>query len=179
MEPQITGKNMDVLPTVRQYIDRKLGKLNRHLPNIMETKIEVAEEKTKSPEQRFVVQVTINSNGTLLRGEDRGEDVFTAIDRVTAIMDRQIERFKGRRYSKKGNLSPRTELAEATAIQPSTRVTRVKRFVIEPMSVDEGIDQMELLGHQFFLFLNVDTSELNLVYRRKDGDYGVIEPVLG
>ena len=80
MELQITGKNMELLPAVRQYIERKLGKLNRHLPNITEAKIEISKEKTKSPQQRFVVQVTIDSSGTLLRGEERGEDLFAAID---------------------------------------------------------------------------------------------------
>ncbi len=92
MELQITGKNVKLIPAVRHYIERKLGKLSRHLPNIIESKVEVSEEKTKSPQQRFVVQVTIDSSGILLRGEERGEDLFAAIDKVAAIMDRQIER---------------------------------------------------------------------------------------
>ncbi len=87
MEIQITGKNVKLVPAVRRHIERKVGKLGRHLPNIIEAKVEVYEEKTKSPEQRFVAQVTIDSSGVLLRGEERGEDLFTAIDKVMTIMD--------------------------------------------------------------------------------------------
>ena len=82
MELQITGKNTELSPDVRGYIERKLGKLNRHLPNILESKVEITEEKTKSPQQHYVVQVTVNSKGTLLRGEERAEDLYGAVDRV-------------------------------------------------------------------------------------------------
>ncbi|MFC2060709.1 HPF/RaiA family ribosome-associated protein, partial [Chloroflexota bacterium] len=144
-------------------------------------KVEVFEEKTKSPQQRFVVQVTIDSSGTLLRGEERGEDLFTAIDKVTAVMDRQVERYKGKQQKKRkgvsiarSEFSPETETTERAA-----KVTKVKRFTIKPMSVGEAIDQMELLGHDFFLFLNADTGAINLLYQRKDANYGLIEPELG
>ena len=180
MELQITGKNIELLPAVRHYIERKLGKLSRHLPDIMESKVEISEEKTKSPQQRFVAQVTIDINGTLLRGEERGEELFTAIDKVTAIMERQIERYKGKRYRKgKGNSLTRGEFSEAvTETQLPKKVVKVKQFAIKPMAVAEAIDQMELLGHDFFLFFNADAEELNLLYQRKDGNYGLIEPEL-
>lgn len=177
MELQITVKNIELLPTARSYIVRKLGKLNRHLPNIVESKVEVSQEKTKSPRQRFVVQVTVNTNGTLLRGEERGEDLFVAVDRVVAIMDRQIERYKGRRYDKgRGSSLARGEFAVDAGTQPPDEVVRVKRFTVQQMSVIEAIDRMELLGHDFFLFSNTDTAGLNIIYRRKDGGYGLIEP---
>ena len=175
MELQITGKNTEVLPAVHSYIDRKMGKLNRRLPNIMESKVEITEEKTKSPQQRFVVQITVNSNGTLLRGEDRGEDMLAAIDKVVAIMNRQIERYKGRLYKKgRGTSLARGQLKEELE-QPS-QVVKVKRFNVKQMSVDEAIAQMELLGHDFFLFFNLDTAGFSIVYRRNDGGYGLIEP---
>ena len=119
MELQITGKNIKLAPSVRQHIERKLGKLGRHLPNIVDSKVEISEEKTRSPQQRFVVQVTIDSNNVLLRGEERGEDLFAAIDKVTEIMDRQIERYKGKRYDKgKGSSFARGTLGEeAEAVQ--------------------------------------------------------------
>jgi len=181
MEIQITGKNVKLIPTVRHYIERKLGKLSRHLPNIIESKVEVSEEKTKSPQQRFVVQVTIESSGTLLRGEERGEDLFAAIDKVAAIMDRQIEHYKGKRYEKgRGSSLARAEFSpEVETAEPEEKVTKIKRFTVKPMSVAEAIDQMGLLGHDFFLFFNADSEELNLLYRRKDGNYGLIEPELG
>ena len=179
MELQITGKNIELLPTARSYIVRKLGKLSRHLPNIMESKIEVSEEKTKSPQQRFVVQVTVNSSGTLLRGEERGEDLFMAVDKVVAVMNRQIEHYKGKLYDKgRGSSLAKDEFSEEVETELSRKVVKVKRFAVKPMSVAEAIDQMELLGHDFFLFFNADTVGLNIIYRRKDGDYGLIEPEL-
>ena len=180
MELQITGKNVKLIPEVRRYIERKMGKLNRHLPNIIESKVEVTEEKTKSSKQRFVAQVTIDSGGILLRGEERGEDLFTAIDKVTAIMDRQIEHHKGKLYEKgRGSSLARNALnPEVETVEPVKKVTKVKRFAVKPMSVAEAIDQMELLGHDFFLFFNAETDSLNLLYRRKDSHYGLIEPEL-
>jgi putative sigma-54 modulation protein len=181
MKLQITGKNIEVSPAVRSYITRKLGKLGHHLPNIIEAKVELSEQKTKSPQQHFIAQVTIDSSGTMLRGEERGEDLFTAINKVEAVLNRQIEHYKGKLYNKgRGSSFARGELSqEIEASPPAERVTKVKRFVIKPMLVDEAIDQMELLGHDFFLFLNADTEELNLLYRRQDGNYGLIEPELG
>lgn len=179
MELQITGKNIEVSPAVRSYIERKLGKLSRHLPNIMEAKVEITEEKTKSPQHHFVAQVTINSSGTLLQGEERGEDLFTTIDKVEAVLNRQIKRYKGKLYNKgRGSSLARSEFSEEEAVPPAKKVVKVKRFAIKPMSLAEAIDQMELLGHDFFLFFNADTEELNLLYRRNDGNYGLIEPEL-
>ena len=181
MELQITGQNMEISPAVRRYVERKLGKLNRHLPDIVVSKVEIVEQKTKSPGQRYVVQMSLDSNGTLLRGEERGGDLFTAINKVAEIMDRQIEHYKGKLYEKgRGNSLVRSEFGAAAEPAPSSSsVVKVKRFAVKPMSVFEAIDQMELLGHDFFLFLNADTEELNLLYRRRDGNYGVIEPELG
>jgi len=181
MELQITGQNIELSPAVRRYTERKLGRLNRHLPNIIASKVEIVAEKTKSPQQHYLVQVTLDSSGTLLRGEERGEDLFTAIDKVAAIMKRQIEHYKGKLYEKgRGSSLARNEFSEEveTAELPR-KVVRVKRFTVKPMSVAEAIDQMELLGHDFFLFFNANTEEINLLYRRKDGNYGLIEPELG
>jgi len=181
MELQITGKNIELSPSAHRYIERKLGKLNRHLPNIIESKVEIVEEKTKSPQQRFVVRVTVAGSGTHIHGEERGEDLFMAIDRVAANITRQLEHYKGKLYEKgRGSSFARGELSEeAETIQPARNIVKIKRFAIKPMSVAEAADQMEFLGHDFFLFLNADTEELNLLYRRKDGNYGLIEPELG
>jgi len=153
MELQITGKNVESSPAMRKYIERKLGKLDRHLPHITKSKIEITEEKTKSPQQHFVVQVTVDRNGNLLRSQERGETLFAAIDKAIS--------------------------AAAETKPTSKKVVKVKRFAVKPMSVDEAIDQMELLGHDFFLFFKADSEELSLLYRRKDGNYGLIEPELG
>ena len=181
MELQITGKNMEILPAVRSYVERKLGKLARHLPDLTKSRVEISDEKTKSPQQRFVVQVTVDSNGILLHGEEKGQDPFTAIDKVAEVMNRQIEHYKGKLYEKgRGSSLARGEFSEEVeSTPPNKEVVKVKRFAVKPMSVAEAIEQMELLGHDFFLFFNAETEEINLLYRRKDGNYGLIEPELG
>lgn len=180
MELQITGKNMELTPEVRRYIERKLGKLNHYLPSIIKSSVEIFEEKTRSPQQHFVVQVTVDSGNALLRGEERGGDLFTAIDKVAVIMSRQIEHHKGKLYKKgRGSSFARSEFTEEVEMPSPRKVVKVKRFAVKPMSVVEATEQMELLGHDFFLFFNADTEELNLLYRRKDGNYGLIEPELG
>ncbi len=179
MELQVTGKNIDLTPELKSYIEKKLGKLNRHLSNLLEAKIEVAEQKTRSPKQRFIAQVTVNSSGTLLRGEERGEDLLTAIDKVSAIMKRRIEGYKGKHYNKKGNTSlARQAPVTETLPEPDHKVVKVKQFAVKMMPVNEATEQMELLGHDFFLFLNNESGKLNLLYRRRDKDYGLIEPML-
>ncbi|MCJ7426344.1 MAG: ribosome-associated translation inhibitor RaiA [Dehalococcoidales bacterium] len=178
MELQITAKNIELTPTVRQLIENKLGKLGRHLPDILEYKVEIAREKTRAANQHFVVQLTIDSHGTLLRGAERGEDLPTAIDKVAAVINRQIERYKGKLYEKgKGSSLARDELKEEAP--PMGKVVKVKRLAVKPMSAAEAIDQMELLGHALFLFFNAESEELNLLYRRHDGNYGLIEPEMG
>jgi len=180
MELQITGTNTELTPTVCRYVERKLGKLNRHLPNIIESKVEISEEKTKSPQQHFVVRVTVAGSSIRLHGEERGGDLFKAIDKVTAIMTRQLEHYKGKRYEKgRGNSFARNEFSEEVEMIKAPKVVKVKRFAVKPMSVTEAAEQMELLDHNFFLFFNADTEELNLLYRREDGNYGLIEPELG
>ena len=98
MELRISSPNTDLTPAVRQYVESKLSKVNRHLPGISEAKVEITEEKTKSARYRFVAKVTISSQGKLLYGEERGEDILTVIDRVTEVMNRQIEHHKGKLY---------------------------------------------------------------------------------
>jgi len=181
MDLQITGQNVEVLPTVRSHVEKKLSKLNRHLPNLTSVKVELADQKTKSAERRYRAQVTLDANGTLLRAEERAENLLVAIDRAIPALDRQIERFKSKLYKKsraviatRGQGEP--PLSEGQEEGP--RVMRRKRFPVKLMTTDEAIEQMELLGHTFFLYHNADRKELNLVYRRQDGNYSVIEPVL-
>jgi putative sigma-54 modulation protein len=184
MEMHVTGKNLELQPETREYISRKMGKINKFLPNILSFDVVASEQMTRSPDQRFIVQVTLDSNGTLIRGEERGQDLYTATDKVFEVMSRQIEHYKGKLpYARgKGSSSVRTSTTEATAAvmaeaeETGPRVVRTKKFDVKPMSLDEAVDQMELLGHDFFLFYNPDTNIMNLLYRRKDGNYGLIEP---
>ena len=183
MELQIAGTNLELTPAVHRYVERKLGKLNRHLPSIIESKVEISEEKTKSPQQHYLVRVTVTGGvgGAVFHGEERGEDLFKAVDKVAAIMIRQLEHHKGKLYEKgRGSSFARGELNEATEpVEPARKVVKTKRFAVKPMSVDEAVEQMELLGHSFFLFFDADTEEIKLLYRRNDGNYGLIEPEIG
>ena len=180
---EIVGKNLEGWESIQEYVKKKIGKLGRYLPKIDETKVEIREEKTKSPKDRFTVQVTLDSNGTLLRAEERAESVSRAVDAVYEVLTRQIERYKSKLYrrGRGSSLTRQTATAEDSVsyegeVEP--KVVKVKRFATRVMSVAEAAEQMELLGHDFFLFVNSDGTKLSLLYRRKDGDYGLIEPEL-
>jgi putative sigma-54 modulation protein len=178
MQLVIKSKNMEVADQAEEYIRRKMAKLERHLPSMDEVTVELTEEMTKAVENRYVVQVTISSNGTLLRAEERAANVNAAVDTVVDVLKRQIERYKGKlnRKHRKG-ATPRKDMPMGQeGIAP--RITRVKRFPVRSMLPEEAADQMELLGHNFFLFFNDSNEQLNVLYRRNDGTYGVIEPEL-
>ncbi len=177
MELEIKSKNIELTDTVRQLIESKLGKLAHHLPDVREYKVEIARTKVKGTKELFVVQLTIDSRGTLLRSAERGEDLPAAIKKVASVINRQIERYKGKLYEKGRGTSPKDKMVEEAP--PTGKVVKVKRFAVKPMLPAEAIDQMELLGHDFFLFFNAESDELNLLYRRHDGDYGLIEPEMG
>jgi putative sigma-54 modulation protein len=183
MELQIAGTNMEITPVVRRYVERKLGKLNRHMRDIIEIKVEISEEKTKSPQQHYLVRVTVSgeAGGAVFHGEERGEDLFQAIDRVADIMVRQLEHHKGKLHKKgRGSSVARGELKEPEGpVEPEGKVVKIKRFAIKPMSIDEAIEQMEIMGHSFFLFYDADVRKVKLLYRRNDGNLGLIEPEFG
>ena len=185
MELQIIGKNnVEISETIQAYIEKKVGKLGRYLPTLGEGKVEISREGTKLPEQRFTVQVTLDSKGVLIRAQDKSRDMRAAIDRVVDVLSKRIERYKGKLYDKNRGVSfahqgAAIEEEEEEAIEAPRRVVKTKRFLVKPMPIDEAIGQMELLGHDFFLFLDSDTERLNLLYRRDDGDYGLIEPEQG
>ena len=174
----IHGKNMDVSPRIQDYIQKKVGRLDRHLPGISAIEVEVTQEDTKSQVNRYVVQVTLNINGRILRGQERASTAFAAVDTVVDTVERRLERFKGKHYLSEqrpplglGKPAPGIETEPAAPL-----FARVKRFVMKPMSPEEAVEQMDLLGHDFFMFHNSESSQFNVVYRRSDGTYGLIQP---
>ena len=182
MKIQIIAKNnVEVSETLEAYVEKKIGKLGRYLPTIGEGKVEISHEAAKLPEQRFTVQVTLDSKGVLIRAQEKSKDIRTAIDKVVDVLSKRIERYKGKLYDKGRGISFARQGAatEAEEIDAPQRVVKSKRFLVKPMPVDEAISQMELLGHDFFLFIDADTERLNLLYRRENGDYGLIEPERG
>jgi putative sigma-54 modulation protein len=178
MQLIVSGKNMEVSDWLKDYAEKKIGKLDRYLTTLTEARVEFSLENTKNIAQSQVVQVTLRNNGTLLRGEERSADFTAAIDAVLEKMIRQIERYKGKRsrsnriQSERGVLSETAE--EMEALGP--RIVRTKRFRTPPMTEEEAIEQMELLGHSFFVFTHRERGTINVLYRRNDGNYGLIEP---
>jgi putative sigma-54 modulation protein len=181
MQLTIKGKNVEITDWLHQYVEKKIGKLDRYLPTITEARVELSVEKAKSAQDRQVAQVTLRSNGTILRAEERSDDMFASIDAVLDKMYRQIARYKGKRRDRgrapQGERPP-LPLEEEYGEEESRRIVRVKRFDMVPMDQDEAIEQMELLGHDFFVFFNVETDSVNVVYRRRDGHYGLLQPEL-
>jgi len=171
----IRGKNIEVLEETREYITKKVGKFNRHLSNITETKVEISEERTRSQSNNYVVEMTLVCGGTLLRGEERGADIFSAIDAATDMMTRQIGRHKDRLHGRKRLVSLNEE-TDAAGQQQEGKLLKVKRFPVKAMSPDEAMEQMELLGHDFFVFFDDASGQFNVLYRRKGETYGLIKP---
>jgi len=181
MKLQIIAKNdVEVSETIQGYAEKKIGKLSRYLPTIGEGRVEISQEGAKLPEQRFTIQVTLDSKGTIIRAQEKAEDVRTAIDKVVDALTSRIERYKGKLYDKGRGISlTRQEATEEMEIEAPKKVVKSKRFLVKPMLEGEAINQMELLGHDFFLFINAETEKLNLLYRRENGNYGLIEPEMG
>ena len=189
MESEIRGKNLTISESSRRYIARKLDRLSRHLDNIGEARVELTMENTRSQQDRVVAQVTLNCNGTILRGEERAPTINAAIDAVAEVLERRVGRLKSKLYGseqakRSGKATPireseslATSQEEEDLLETETQgVVRVKRFPMKPMPVEEAIDQMELLGHDFFLFYNTAINEYSVLYRRINGGYGLLEP---
>lgn len=175
MRVTVSGKNLQVTDAAKAYAEKKLQRLTRYFPDLREAHV------THSAQRNWqIVEVQIEGDGVFLRGEERTPDVFTSIDAVVDKLERQIERFKGRllqRHHTAGT-EPATEEVEAAAPSEGEElptIVRTKRFTIKPMSPEEAALQMELLGHDFFAFLNAETDQFNVLYRRRDGNYGLLE----
>ena len=179
MDPIIKTKNLELSDNLRQYIDRKLGKLDRILPANTECRVELSVTKAKSAQDRQVVQITISGKNLLLRAEDRSVDMRTAIDSVVDKLYRQVRRYKGKRYRSQVRPEPaelELEYEPEEEEETAPTIVRVKRFAVSPMTGVEAVEQMELLGHDFFIFHDTDTQSMSVVYRRRDGNYGLLEP---
>lgn len=175
MRITVKGKNIAVTPALRQYVEKKLGKLSRYYENITEATATLSVEK-----ERHIVEVTAPLNGgMLIRGEEETHDMYASIDLVMEKLERQIEKYKTKiaRQIKNSRLLDLAPVAEKKTVMEEPRLVRTKRFAMKPMSVDEAILQMNLLGHDFFVFCNANTDEVNVVYLRRDGNFGLIEPI--
>jgi len=182
----LKGKNLDITDDLRQYIEKRANKLDRYLPDLNEVRIDLSVQRTRSSQDRQVAQMTVRSNGAILRAEERAEEMSVAIDAVIEKMYRQIARYKGKRVDRwQGHVTGRaeaddlplpSEVLEELAGEEERRIVRTKRFSVSPMTEDEAVEQMELLGHDFYIFYNPNHGLLNVLYRRHDGNYGCWSP---
>ena len=188
IEVEVYGRNMEVTDRIYEYVTSKVSKLDRYLTGIEEARVDVAYVKSaRSAADRQVAQITVRGKGFILRSEERADDIFAAFDTALDKMQRRIERYKGKRFRGRGDGRTAADVApeileeideETGDLGPI--IARRKRFILVPMDELEAIEQMDLLGHEsFFVFYNVNTNAINVLYKRMDGNFGLIEPEVG
>jgi len=183
MKLTIKARNIPVPANLQEHIETRLGKLDRYLDSIQDLQVDLQLQHTKQGD-RAVVQTTARAERHLLRAEVTAEDFLTAVDQVTERMQRQIVRYKERAHSPRGrtgrgdnDTADRNDLEDEEEEQQG--IVRVKRFVAKPMTEDEAIEQMELIGHTFFVFRNASDERFCVLYKRSHGGYGMLEPGVG
>lgn len=172
MQVTVKGKNVDVSDALQRYAEKKVEKLGKYFQNIKKAVV------TQSTQRNWhIVEVTLEGDGILLRGEERSDNMYASIDQVVEKLEAQIKRFKGKLISRSHpDESPKEKVTSAEVPEEALEIVRTKRFTLKPMPPDEAAAQMELLGHDFFVFLNTETDLVSVIYKRQDDGYGLIEP---
>ncbi|MBP1932566.1 ribosome hibernation-promoting factor, HPF/YfiA family [Ammoniphilus resinae] len=181
MRYSIRGENIEVTPALREYVEKKVGRLEKYFDDLSpSTEAHVTLSVLKD---EHTIEVTIPMPGVILRAEDTHTDMYAATDLVVEKLERQIRKHKtkvNRKFRQEGSL--KTLFAEnlpggaADEEEPNIDIVRNKRFVLKPMDAEEAVLQMDMLGHNFFVFTNAESDQIGVVYRRRDGRYGLIEP---
>ena len=169
----VRGKNIPITDSLRDYVEKRIFKMERFLGEIEQAQATLSVEK-----DRHRVEVTIPLNGFLLRGEEETGDMYSSVDLVMDKLEKQVEKYKTKliKKIKSRNLAESVVSPVIQSEEEQSQIIRTKRFAIKPMTVEEAVMQMNLIGHSFFVFSNAESDEVNVVYRRKDGHYGLIEP---
>ncbi|MGD2058809.1 MAG: ribosome-associated translation inhibitor RaiA [Anaerolineales bacterium] len=183
----VNVKNFELSDRLRDYVEKKVGKLDRYLDILDEATLDLTYEKNaREAQDRQVAQLTIRGKGVQLRAEERTEDIFASVDLVVDKIYRQIERYKGRRWKGRGDGRSASDIApdmpplEEIETEEAPVIARRKRHMLLPMDEREAVEQMELLDHEdFFIFLNGITNQVNVLYRRRNGTLGLIETEQG
>jgi putative sigma-54 modulation protein len=178
MRLQVKGKNVEVSEAIRSYAEEKLGKLEKKLADPTRVELELAVEHNPSIAANHVAEATIWTKGPTLRAREASSDMKASIDQLVDKLERQVIRYrdKRRRRGPRDNGSQQPEGMPAIQDEPGPMLVKVKQFAVKPMTPEEAVLQLELVGHDFFVFRNADSDEVNVVYRRRDGRYGLIEP---
>jgi putative sigma-54 modulation protein len=170
-----------VSDSLYRYAEEKLGKLERHLNDATRLELELAVEKNPSISASQVAEATIWTKGPILRARESSEDMRASIDLLVEKLERQVKRYREKRQRRQiartaAHHQPDEEARPVLADEAEPLIVKTKQFAVKPMTPEEAVLQLELIGHDFFVFRNVETSDANVVYRRRDGNYGLIEP---
>ncbi len=178
MRLQVKGKNLDVTPSLRGYAQEKLGKLDKHLNDSARLELELAVERNPSISDNQVAEATIWTKGPIIRAREASTDMKASIDLLVDKLERQAQRLreKRRRGSGRNHGATSEDVRPVVPDEEHPVIVKTKQFPVKPMSPEEAVLQLELIGHDFFVFQNAETFEINVVYRRRDRDYGLIEP---
>ncbi len=173
MQFTISGKNLEITDSMRNAVESKIGKLDRYFAPDTTVHVTMSEERGREK-----IEVTIPVKGNIIRAEQDSNDMYVSIDLVEEIIERQIKKYRKKLTDKKQNVPSFSEefLNEEDEQEENVRIVKTKRFAMKPMDPEEACIQMDLLGHSFFMFLNAETDEVNVVYKRKNNTYGLIEP---
>jgi len=183
---ETVARNMRLTDNTREYVEKKAAKLERYLQEIDEVRVELSHAKSaRSIQDRQVAQITVHGKGFILRSEERADDIHAAFDAALDKIQRQVDRYKGKHYHGRGDGRSAAEVVEEELPVDETGellplIGRRKTFIVLPMTEDEAVEQMRLLGHDnFFVFFNADQNSIQVLYRRRDGTYGLIQPIVG
>jgi putative sigma-54 modulation protein len=180
MRLQVKGRNLEVSEQIRDYAEEKLGKLDRLVSDPTRVELELLVETNPSIADNNVAEATVWTKGPVLRAREATGDMKASIDQLVDKLERQVKRYREkrrvapRRHARDGGIPP--EAAPVELEESETAIVKTKQFSVTPMSAEEAVLQLELVGHDFFVFRNAETEIINVVYRRRDGDYGLIEP---
>ena len=185
MDVLVKGRNMPVTEALERYAAVKVERTAKFFDeerSVARAEVELIHERNPSNPEPEVADATLFINGTVLKAREASTDMYASIDRMSDKLERQVRRYRGRQLDRWHGQRKRHEIAEAGPVsvedeeEIEARIVRTKQFQMKPMSPEEAALQMDLLGHTFFVFTNADTGEINVVYRRRDGTYGLIEP---
>ena len=181
MRLQVKGRHLDVTDALFQYAERKLGKLSRHLSDESRLGLELIVEQNPSISDDQVAEATIWTKGPVLRAREASTDMHASIDLLVDKLERQVSRYRDKRRQEPRRSGAHRNGNEPAAARRTTEeggpvIVKTKQFTMSPMSAEEAVNQLELVGHDFFVFRSEETGEINVVYRRNDGGYGLIEP---
>ncbi|MFS8640314.1 MAG: ribosome-associated translation inhibitor RaiA [Symbiobacteriaceae bacterium] len=176
MQVAVRGKNIEVTKALREYLEKKLGKIEKFVDQPITAQANLYVERG-----RHIVEVTADLNGWILRAEEATGDMYASIDLVADKLEKQVQRYRARLRRRTGaaaapDAAVTTAEDEAVDAELDGKVVKIKRFPVKPVTVDEAILQMDLLSHDFFVFVNSETGKVNVLYRRHDGDYGLLVP---